>query len=337
MLIQINKTLKNRQGCNIPNIKIVVQWKMPSSLSAFVQRAGRAARSPNLQGLAVLIVEPGAYEDDLFTPKEAVVDMPKKKGRRRKRGAGMTKAQRRAYAISRGQKRGHRGSKSDAVPSRSQPQLDLDASDEGLAVFVQTGLCRRKVLALIYANAASGKSIGLSRDTPEAHLGVDPVPLCCDICHPQLLNRTRPGGKPKTTRKAPVKTGEMADIVSACLNNWREGALERDYPFALFGADAILSDTLVETLASVGPAVQTRAQLENIMQGWTFAGKYMDDLESALAELEIPEFEPKPKAPGAKSRGRKRGVSQVLDASELLVPERSFRLSQERQLASTSE
>ncbi|KAK0467467.1 hypothetical protein IW261DRAFT_1426565 [Armillaria novae-zelandiae] len=30
-------------GCNIPNIEVVIQWKLPSSMSVFVQQAGRAA------------------------------------------------------------------------------------------------------------------------------------------------------------------------------------------------------------------------------------------------------------------------------------------------------
>ena len=32
------------QGCNIHDIDLVVQWKLPGSISAFIQRAGRAAR-----------------------------------------------------------------------------------------------------------------------------------------------------------------------------------------------------------------------------------------------------------------------------------------------------
>jgi hypothetical protein len=50
-----------RQGCNIPDINIIVQWKLPAKLSSFIQRAGHAARGPNTVGLAVLLVEPTAY------------------------------------------------------------------------------------------------------------------------------------------------------------------------------------------------------------------------------------------------------------------------------------
>ncbi|CAA7267795.1 unnamed protein product [Cyclocybe aegerita] len=47
--------------CNIPDIDLVVQWKLPTSVSAFVQRAGRAARLHDHLGLAVLLVEPSTY------------------------------------------------------------------------------------------------------------------------------------------------------------------------------------------------------------------------------------------------------------------------------------
>ncbi|EAU89052.2 hypothetical protein CC1G_10021 [Coprinopsis cinerea okayama7 len=53
------------QGCNLPKVEVVVQWKMPDSISTFVQRAGRAARSPHLRGLAVLLVEKSAYNVNL--------------------------------------------------------------------------------------------------------------------------------------------------------------------------------------------------------------------------------------------------------------------------------
>ncbi|EDR03125.1 uncharacterized protein LACBIDRAFT_307604 [Laccaria bicolor S238N-H82] len=51
-------------GCNIPDIDVIVQWKLPSSVSSFIQRAGRAARGPG-SGLAVLLVEKSAYNIDL--------------------------------------------------------------------------------------------------------------------------------------------------------------------------------------------------------------------------------------------------------------------------------
>ncbi|KAI0350724.1 P-loop containing nucleoside triphosphate hydrolase protein, partial [Trametes cingulata] len=44
-------------GCNIPDIDRVIQWKLPATMSNFIQRAGRAARGKNRTGVAVLLVE----------------------------------------------------------------------------------------------------------------------------------------------------------------------------------------------------------------------------------------------------------------------------------------
>lgn len=49
------------QGCNVADIDVVVQWKLPKNLDSFVQRAGRSARGKERTGLAVLLVEPSAY------------------------------------------------------------------------------------------------------------------------------------------------------------------------------------------------------------------------------------------------------------------------------------
>ncbi|KAJ7347778.1 hypothetical protein DFH08DRAFT_648615, partial [Mycena albidolilacea] len=48
-------------GCNIPDIDVVVQWKLPALISFFVQRAGRAAWASGQTGLTILLVEPSAY------------------------------------------------------------------------------------------------------------------------------------------------------------------------------------------------------------------------------------------------------------------------------------
>jgi superfamily II DNA helicase RecQ len=55
------------QGCNIPDVDFVVQWKLPKSISAFVQRAGRSARVSGRVGLAVMLVEQSIYATLLDT------------------------------------------------------------------------------------------------------------------------------------------------------------------------------------------------------------------------------------------------------------------------------
>lgn len=45
LISQTTWQLISLQGCNIPDIDVVVQWKLPDSVSTFVQRAGCTARA----------------------------------------------------------------------------------------------------------------------------------------------------------------------------------------------------------------------------------------------------------------------------------------------------
>ncbi|TDL27180.1 P-loop containing nucleoside triphosphate hydrolase protein [Rickenella mellea] len=49
-------------GADISDVKLVVQFKVPASLSIWLQRAGRAARSPHIKGRAMLFVEKTVFE-----------------------------------------------------------------------------------------------------------------------------------------------------------------------------------------------------------------------------------------------------------------------------------
>lgn len=46
-----------QKGCDISDIEEIIQYGCPDSLSVWVQRAGRAGRSPNVDATAVLLVE----------------------------------------------------------------------------------------------------------------------------------------------------------------------------------------------------------------------------------------------------------------------------------------
>ncbi len=51
------------QGCDIPDIVRVVQYMTPESLGVWIQRAGRAGRSPALQAVAILLVETSVFAE----------------------------------------------------------------------------------------------------------------------------------------------------------------------------------------------------------------------------------------------------------------------------------
>lgn len=152
-MILVNTNISIYQGCNIPDIDIVVQWKLPATVSSFVQRAGRAGRGKGRTGLAVLLVEKSAYDIDLTE----VLDQ--NNGRTRKRKGNVReptsypKSKDKNYAVNHGVLRGAFGGATDKILAQIDVPLDQFSIDEGLHSLVQTTKCRRKVLTAIYGNA----------------------------------------------------------------------------------------------------------------------------------------------------------------------------------------
>ena len=156
--LQVNELIFVYQGCNIPDIDIVVQWKLPSSISSFVQRAGRAARGHGRTGLAVLLVEKSAYEADLSgLSDETAVSATKSKSKGVRQSSTYPKATK-DYAIMHGVLRGSYGGQSDKNHLNEDVYLDRNSLDEGLYSLVQTGKCRRAVLQSVYRNEKPCKS-----------------------------------------------------------------------------------------------------------------------------------------------------------------------------------
>ncbi|KAJ7035030.1 P-loop containing nucleoside triphosphate hydrolase protein [Mycena alexandri] len=293
-------------GCNIPDIDVVVQWKLPASISLFVQRAGRAARASGRTGLTILLVEPSAYGIDLAEgiATKTSGGKGKKKGEKEKE----TNAEKREkakkkkeYAKLRGVQRGGAGGKHDTIFVVETPALDPEAQDEGLLVFVQTMKCRRAVLTEIYNNKPA-----------------QPTAPCCDICCPQLLNKTRPGKSPAVARQSAIKRGEVNTDVQTALHQWRVKIKARDYPTPLYTASAIMRDETIALLSSVGP-IDSRENLQTILAGqWTWWNEYGEELYSCLAALTIPPMVPLP----PKRRGTKRGLEGVVEEEDNITSKR---------------
>ncbi|KAF9044479.1 P-loop containing nucleoside triphosphate hydrolase protein [Panaeolus papilionaceus] len=220
-------------GCNLPAVEVVVQWKLPQTLSSFVQRAGRAARTSTMSGLAVLLAERTIYGGDQDTPSvstNADSESTKKKDLRTKKEIG-------DFAISNGILRGsYKGIKDEIIDGGKEVEPNPDATDEGLRALVQTTKCRRRVTTKAYRNVIS--------DTPL---------LCCDICNPTLLDRTRPGPPVAKPRQTTVKKLPICDPLKWALYEWRTDTHQRDFPNAMHGPSALLPDSLISTLSSMGP------------------------------------------------------------------------------------
>ncbi|KAJ7797569.1 hypothetical protein B0H14DRAFT_3157424 [Mycena olivaceomarginata] len=78
-------------GCDIPDVELVVQWKAPQNLSSWIQQAGRAARGPGTNGMAVMLVEKSAFKVSPFG-SEAVDHSASTSESVRGRGRGRGKA-----------------------------------------------------------------------------------------------------------------------------------------------------------------------------------------------------------------------------------------------------
>ncbi|KAF8950950.1 hypothetical protein BDZ97DRAFT_1891098 [Flammula alnicola] len=139
---------------------------------------------------------------------------------------------RRNHAIARGGKRGSNDPGLDAILIRDCPAIDEEAEDEGLYSLVQSGVCRRSVLTQIV---------------------LDPTVPCCDICDPSLLDRTCPGKRTDGAKTSRVKVGVLSSPVLEKLHDWRCLVKTRDFASSLFSADALLSDSFIDLLASVRP------------------------------------------------------------------------------------
>lgn len=146
---------------------MVVQWKLPTTLSAWVQRAGRAARDRKRTGLAVLLVEPSKYQVNPTAVVNADTANKGSGGRGRGRGRGHGRRGRgrqggtpaaaaslgKEYAEGHGLRRGSADGKHDEACTGIEPKLTEDVLGEGLYNFVQATKCRRRVLTAVYGNA----------------------------------------------------------------------------------------------------------------------------------------------------------------------------------------
>ncbi|KAI5891065.1 P-loop containing nucleoside triphosphate hydrolase protein [Schizophyllum commune H4-8] len=259
-------------GCNIPDIEVVVQWKLPGKLSNFVQRAGRAARDPDIRGLAVLLVEPSAYNVDLLAGLDAEVATTEKTekggkgGKRRRRKKPRRKVVKgKEYANLRGRQRGARSGKKDDFPpgdvEQCIPRHDDDA--EGLYHVVQSRTCRREVI------------VGMFDSVKTVSPGVE----CCDICAPSLLDRTRPG---KNSRAAAAPRLTMAKTRDASLyavmDDWREEVFDRDFSWSGMTPEMVLPTTLIDKIARIQQPLK-RTVIERLLKlDWLYYDQYGQEM-----------------------------------------------------------
>ncbi|PPQ92834.1 hypothetical protein CVT25_004322 [Psilocybe cyanescens] len=289
-------------GCDIPDVDIVVQWKVAETLSSWVQRAGRAARGHGRQGLSVMIVEKAAFEIIAFpslsidpslssTTQDTAESRGIGRGRvralhRRVQGRVAATKQGAEYAVAHGQKRGTYGAEHDEIvridETNVTSEMLRDAKGEGIYFYVQTTNCRRSVLL------------------------VEPA-MCCDLCNSTLFDQVRPSMPQQATRQRMPKRVAPVDSVRTALYQWRRAMKAKYWAHGLWGPQAILNDDTCEALASIGP-IESMELLSSILKpGWEWWDKLGMELFIFLQSLDIP---PLPKR-GVKRRPGKESAENL--------------------------
>jgi hypothetical protein len=87
---------------------------------------------------------------------------------------------------------------------------------------------------------------------------------------------------------------------------------QRNFKSALFSPSGILSDKIIENLASVGPVLRLIKLECVVVSQWPWFGKYGDELLTALLHMSIPPVKPKHQG---QARGTKRPVGDCTEES----------------------
>ena len=124
------------------HIEQVVQFLVPSSLSIWMQRAGRAGRSPNVQARAILLVQPTVFQ--VVKPRND-------------------------------SKKGEDGS--DDVDIKYRKDVE-----EGLRSWIEGLECRREVLSLYFNDGVPRKGEFYSQCFIIVSSFPEPTGDCCDNC-----------------------------------------------------------------------------------------------------------------------------------------------------------
>lgn len=265
-----------------------MQWKLPKTLTHFVQRAGRAARSAKRTGLAVLLVERSAYSVALRGPTLSAPKRSRGRGKLKDASSSTTIPPTKLpkeYAHSHGVNRGS-NSGQDEPPAGDEPFLDPATDDEGLLSFVQTCRCRRQISATVFESPCDREChlsahLGHEPDEPRT-IASPPTVQCCDICVPALFDRCRPGVPPAQSKKPKLRKRGKPDLDAlAILDQWRETVYMRDHARSQLDPTAILDDDTAVLLVSVGTL--TTAQIRGILENsWVWWSRYGTELSDKL-------------------------------------------------------
>ncbi|TFY59961.1 hypothetical protein EVJ58_g5446 [Rhodofomes roseus] len=195
-------------GTDIPDVRRVIQFGIPNSLTTFLQRAGRGGRSDSIQAEAVLFAERSAFQ----------VQRP--------RGAA---------------RNGHPGdqdSQTDTEDDDEQPTYKKKVED-ALRLWMEATDCRRRVADKHFNNPP--RPLNSTLEAPGAE-SIPGSPSKRPRMAPSSARRSNEPGLPL------VRTGRHRSAAIAALQDWRSVLRNGRYASAPFSIFVVLPDELIRSV-----------------------------------------------------------------------------------------
>ncbi|KAJ7681421.1 P-loop containing nucleoside triphosphate hydrolase protein, partial [Mycena rosella] len=270
-------------GADIPDIELVIQFGFPKSLSVWIQRAGRAGRSPELQARAILLVEESAFQ--------------RRKKHRRKRNKATP------VVVSDSERSSNSSSDSDSEAGSNDAPMVLDDGKEwgknvegALREYASTGGCRRNVTDDPLQHPAHILSVLPSRgerDSCKIH-----QPLLCKFRPIEAFFSSSEGsfycplaGQGVRLERVPKEVC-VRDLIAAhllaALDRFRiKTVLSDRYCQTSFTAKVILPDATLTTLASKG-RIKTLEDIASTVTNppWMMAPRHGQEVLDLMARLD---------------------------------------------------
>lgn len=184
---------------NNPDIRRVVNWKVPSSLCALMQRAGRAARSTQITGEFIWFIQPSYFSEEVGISQIRLQSqkVPQKKRKRLDQSA-----------------KGGLQSESDSNMARKDSRLKRGQKEKrmelptGMREIVSGGCARQMIMNFF------GQQLSASLD------------ICCSRCNPerayiQRLDNSKPLPRMLTSEDAWAPSWKKSQVKKA-LEQWRK-------------------------------------------------------------------------------------------------------------------
>ncbi|KAI0056258.1 P-loop containing nucleoside triphosphate hydrolase protein, partial [Artomyces pyxidatus] len=222
-------------GMDIPDITLIVQFGTPANLSVWIQRAGRAARSSWVQGLAIMLVQESAFQQV---------------------GARKT-----AGSEDEGSDADTEDEENNVESEEKTYRMKLEPS---LREWIETEGCRRDIVDDYFSNPPRKPATGVCCDNCErekmsAHASSDSdSPVASGLSHlPETPRRPRHQedetgddevGKSKLGPDR--RTGKHLEAVRTAITNWRVKTRRTMHPYAEFTAHGLLPESNLKTIAS---------------------------------------------------------------------------------------